>query len=208
MLLAHGQQVEQQLTRLGRFLDDQLAAEFVVHAFAVRFTDAHDDARHLRKVGEKAVEQLGEVVVHLALRLGHAAAEFRREGHHVHRQMHPQAAFREDREAAGEFLAVERDALSQLRLQPFVIGQVRHVIERDRVETPRGGLIGEFRQIHPHLRPPCGGFGIARLRHVLPGDLGPVDRAHVMPAKERTDGVDEVERLQAPRMKQTWRGCK
>jgi hypothetical protein len=42
----------------------------------------------------------------------------------------------------------------------------------------------------------------------LPRDLRPVDRAHVMPAKKRADGVDEVERLQAPRMKQVGPGCK
>jgi hypothetical protein len=119
-----------------------------------------------------------------------------------------QAAFREDREAAGKFLAVERDALAQLRFEPGVIGQMRHVIQRDCVEAPGRSLIRELRQIRPHLRPPRGGFGIARLRHVLPGDLGPVDRTHVMPAKKRADGVDEVERLQAPRMKQVRRGCK
>lgn len=177
-----------------RILQDQFAAELLLHVESVAFADAKHDAGDLGEVGEEPLHQLDEKLTLLLLVVPQLPLQRRGEGEDVHRQVDVEPLGTGDAEEFAKLLAIDGDLFPDLDLVGLVVGQVRHIVERDPVVADGGDAAAEGFHV---LANPEEGPAQLLLRHPLeaqPGKFRPVDPETLVATKERPDRVDQVER--------------
>ena len=189
--LEHRQHGSQEAVHHPRGAKVQTAAKRGLHVQPVALADAHDDTAHLREVVEQRFELTAQKRVDALLVAVESARQRRRLRKHVHGQVHRESVSLGDVEQRRELVAQRADLLADLRLVPLVVHQVRHVVQRDRIETERRHAAGKGLEVlanRVELRAPLVAGCQAK---VLEGDFRPVDALALVAAEERADAVDD-----------------